>query len=90
MTNTYMYLLAGESENPSLKEYAVKKFRGLVQTHWNHPSFSDCVSVLYDDRMVDQDNRQLKDVVMETVVLHYRELMKQNRDGSPSHFKKML
>jgi hypothetical protein len=68
-----MYALADFYGVFTLKELAIKKFRGVVQAHWNSKEFAQAVQVVYTTTVAkDSGLRQ----VVKDVLMNHNELLK--------------
>jgi len=77
ITKTKLYITADKYDIPALKELANIKYVAAVSVHWNSPSFTASIELIYKE--TPESDHLLKDVAISAAASHINELIRSGR-----------
>ncbi|CAH0025793.1 unnamed protein product, partial [Clonostachys rhizophaga] len=75
-----VYQIADKYDIPTLKEYSKDRFNTAITTGWNMDEFPLAINVVYES--TPSEDRGLRDLVVETSLLHLDSLLEQDGFGN--------
>jgi len=80
LINTKVYIIADKFDIPGLKLAAKEKYQEAKLIEWNCPSFFESLKLMYENTLA--TDRLLKEVAIEVVAKHVKELVDREEFGS--------